>query len=101
MVRDFLQDLYTDVANAKIMQDLEKKQGQLQGVDNQIKDLNQLVKNSENEVKGLKKELKVKDSLIENFRNKGSNDILDMMLVQKLDRGTDTADMKLPVKPFI
>ena len=100
MVRDFLQDLYTDVANAKIMKDLELKQGQLQGVDDQIKDLNNTIKNTEKEVKDLKKELKIKDSLIDNFRNQGSDEILNLMLVQKNDKTTDTNDMKLPVKIF-
>lgn len=92
-VRDFLSNLYIDASNTRIMEDLQKRESELSSKDQAFSELQGKLGQAEKDNKILKKQMAVKDKLVDEVR-KGSKFDIDALLKVKIDAFTDTAEME-------
>jgi hypothetical protein len=95
-VRDFLSNLYTDASNIRIMEDLQKRESELGNKDRQFTELQGKLGTMEKEMKVMKKQMAIKDKMVEEVR-KGSKIDIDALLKVKINVGTDTSEMNVEV----
>jgi hypothetical protein len=95
-VRDFLSNLYTDASNLRIMEDLQKRESELGNKDRQFTELQGKLGTMEKEMKLMKKQMAIKDKMVDEVR-KGSKIDIDALLKVKINVGTDTSEMNVEV----
>ena len=81
-VRDFLNNLYIDASNSRIMQDLQKREDELSTKDKQFAEIKNQLTQAEKDNKVLKKQMAIKDKLVDEVRKGKSIDIDALLKVR-------------------